>query len=320
MTDKKLSDVEIDGYLARMRSLATMMLRTTKQTDEGMPGCWFGGQPTLPAHIEWPVYKCPFPEVDVPLHFIFQIDLRFVPRAMEYPEFPERGTLFVFVEPILAPFDETSHIPPLLSGEGAKVIYVADDVSQCPPRKAPLLPDPHTEYPDYGTLAAAAKRFEAGYFGGGTEELNHWPMEFLLANVYDEPSHPSHPDWPGEDENDCLERSVAVSLAYDKYKELVKHCGFYKTKLKRPPKNDLNYKKTHRMFGYEYTCVARSHSFHAHDHWPKLTRDHVLLFQVMGQDYPLRYEYPNGYALSFWIPKSDLKGGNFENILVWKAN
>ena len=103
MSDAELSDVEIDGYISQIRKPAAFMMRTKEQTDEGLPGCFFGGKPTLPADIEWPVFNCPIPKIDIPMHFLFQVNLKYVPKSVDFPDFPDTGTLFVFVEPMIAP-------------------------------------------------------------------------------------------------------------------------------------------------------------------------------------------------------------------------
>jgi len=56
MTAQKLSDAEIRKLINSRRQPAICMLHTSGSEDEGIPGCWLGGDPTLPPEIDWPVY------------------------------------------------------------------------------------------------------------------------------------------------------------------------------------------------------------------------------------------------------------------------
>ena len=54
-------------------------LRKPQQPDsDGLSGCWIGGEPTLPADIEWPYYEV-HDGTSIPMHFLAQIDLGEVP-------------------------------------------------------------------------------------------------------------------------------------------------------------------------------------------------------------------------------------------------
>ncbi|MEO1601515.1 MAG: DUF1963 domain-containing protein, partial [Pseudomonadota bacterium] len=122
MTDEMAPD-EIDAAIFRARMPAIAMLHTPNQTDPGTPGCWFGGEPTLPPAIPWPIYKHvyqPRPGVEVPMSFLAQINLEHLPEVLGLPPLPSRGTLFIFYDASLAPMafgvkgDEPS---PVMTGD-----------------------------------------------------------------------------------------------------------------------------------------------------------------------------------------------------------
>ena len=99
----------------------------------GMPGCWYGGRPTQPPEIDWPVYV--HRGHALPMHFIAQFDCASLPRLEEYP-MPETGVLMFFFDGVMS-YDRA------FTGDyakGGRVIYV-EDVTGIPPREAPPMPD-----------------------------------------------------------------------------------------------------------------------------------------------------------------------------------
>ncbi|WGW02815.1 DUF1963 domain-containing protein [Tropicibacter oceani] len=102
--------------------------KTPAPTDAGTPGCFFGGRPNLPAQIAWPHYGDE--NLQVPLHFLLQIDLAVLRDVPGLPEFARQGTLFFFVDPVYAP----------VFGHdlgGARVIHVPGPVADIPERDMP---------------------------------------------------------------------------------------------------------------------------------------------------------------------------------------
>lgn len=123
------------------------LLRTPQQTDEGTPGCWLGGEPTLPPEIEWPVFNPKTlteedgDDIDIPTHFFAQLNLAEMPSVPGLPQMPRTGTLFVFYDPVVAFGPEGDALGALSSGDGARLIYVAKDVSRVVTRTPPAFPD-----------------------------------------------------------------------------------------------------------------------------------------------------------------------------------
>ena len=99
----------------------TVHLHTPPRPEaEIMKNSWFGGQPTLPDDIAWPVY--PYEGVEYPMSFVLQLDCAEVPRFEQYPEFPERGVLLFFFETRL----EIHRVQAGIGDEGGKVIYIEE--------------------------------------------------------------------------------------------------------------------------------------------------------------------------------------------------
>lgn len=125
MAEDVLREYKRDGLL---------IAKTAHPEDEGAPGCWLGGKPTLPPDLKWPYVD--FEGVRIPLHFMAQINLAEVPDC-EW-SFPRVGTLFFFFDPVVA--------PGLSMNMGSQVIHVTDDVSGCEPRSMPPLPDTYEPF------------------------------------------------------------------------------------------------------------------------------------------------------------------------------
>lgn len=123
------SQEEIDRAIEASRRPALLLNKTKFPHDPGEPGCWLGGEPTLPPRYEWPhnIVK----GVNSPLYFVAQIDLSCVPGSIAFPKMPKVGTLFFFYDPVFLTFD-------------GHVIYAEEDVSKYPPRRMPNLPGPES--------------------------------------------------------------------------------------------------------------------------------------------------------------------------------
>jgi len=69
----------------------------------GAETCFFGGNPKMPAEMEWPRFDCG--DGSLAGHFLAQIDCASLPREMDteigsfsLPAFPEYGTFYLFME------------------------------------------------------------------------------------------------------------------------------------------------------------------------------------------------------------------------------
>ncbi|MEM7058110.1 MAG: DUF1963 domain-containing protein [Pseudomonadota bacterium] len=109
--------------------------------DPGAPGCWLGGEPTLPPEIDWPSYIFDG-EPLVPMHFMEQINLAEVPRLEQYPWVPETGTWFFFYAPVM--FAEFGRATIGVTDPGGRIFYVPQDASAFPERSMPSHPSPKT--------------------------------------------------------------------------------------------------------------------------------------------------------------------------------
>lgn len=103
--------------------------KTESQSDAGTSGCFFGGLPNLPPHIDWPFWGDEG-FFQVPLHFLLQIDLSVLPDIQGGPNIARHGTLFFFVDPVFAPvlgYDQG----------GIRVIYFEGSATDFPEREVP---------------------------------------------------------------------------------------------------------------------------------------------------------------------------------------
>ena len=135
---------EMENRLKAETCRGVQFYKTVYADTPGAPGCWIGGEPTLPPDIDWPTYT--EDDLTVPMHFLGQINLAEVAKFDHLPEMPTTGTLFFFYDTIYAPVSGT------MGQQGSQVIYVPEDVSVYPPRPTPRFPTIETEYVSYWYL------------------------------------------------------------------------------------------------------------------------------------------------------------------------
>lgn len=131
--ERILSQHEIEAALFRARRLGILLNKTAEPDGPGAPGCWLGGDPTLPPEIDWPHTEAPSTEWGVaPLQFMAQINLAHLPRLASHAEMPRSGTLFFFFSSL---FEWGAYAR-------GKVIFAPGEVSHHPARKRPIKPAP----------------------------------------------------------------------------------------------------------------------------------------------------------------------------------
>ncbi len=118
---------EIEEQLAASETLGIWL----RKSDNGSPGCWFAGDPSLPADIEWPWFE-PDGKRLAPMYFLAQINLAEVRDVVEYDDLPNKGVLYFFADLLYA--------RDFYWKDGGKVIYCADDAGDGPPRAMPAIP------------------------------------------------------------------------------------------------------------------------------------------------------------------------------------
>ena len=194
--DREPTDDEIDAVLHRIRVPAILLIKTTTPDEPGAPGCRFGGKPTLPPEFEWPWFRSNEngdPNLAVPMQFLMQIDLRHVPRLIEFPDMPRTGTLFFFFDLIVAPGVGFAH------DQDPCVFYYEGDVTGFPER----------EQPDY-TLP---KDWEERRL---PKQVKRWNMSFGLMNTYDDMKFKAEKIRHREqDVSTKLNRKIANEILYE---------------------------------------------------------------------------------------------------------
>lgn len=107
---------------------------------EGPPACFFGGLPSLPAALDWPIGTD-----GRPLHPLAQIDCAALARTAARTDnrasragFPERGTLFVFAALAGSALHEWAGAARAEARPGPlRVLYTAEAAADLPPRDPP---------------------------------------------------------------------------------------------------------------------------------------------------------------------------------------
>jgi len=172
-----MSELERFGFLKAAEQQCVVAVLTPTPDAPGAPGCWFGGKPTLPPDIPWPMFASRHYPYATPMHFIFQINLACFPLALQLPKLPPKGTLFFFFNIIF----DVEPWGSIESGARMKLIYVSDDVSTCPTREMPPIPK-----------EVVTKRTPPSIVWDGKTQLEHWNMRFMVdTRISYKPSHGS---------------------------------------------------------------------------------------------------------------------------------
>jgi uncharacterized protein YwqG len=286
---------ELDALIESKRKPGIVLQRTPLQTDDGTPGCWLGGEPTLPPEIEWPVFN---PEeflgddVDIPMHFFAQINLAHLPDVPGLPDIPRKGTLFIFYDPIVAFGPEAYSMGSLETGDGAKLIYVAGDVTNVVPRKPPTFPNLDTLPSDM-----ISPTYQ------GTTSLPKWPFQFELIDTWPCVSEdPRINGFPDAISSDFLERMDDLADAQlTKLDKLIDRERYLGSDLMVNPQI---------LFG----ATRRTG-------WPDLQlentdpKESVLLFHF-STDEEIKHFFYDDYWWGLWIDRNHLSAGNFNTISI----
>ena len=299
----QLSDSEIEELIARVRRPAAAMVLTQKQTDSGDPGCWMGGEPTLPPEIEWPHFQETNLNLDVPMHFLAQVNLARLPKADYGSTIPKYGTLFVFSDPIFAPLYQLGRSTPAMqAGLGARVIFVPEEVDQYPFRAAPDSPEALKSNLD---LAPLCNYVSSGYREmverniRSASGLHKWPFRFVTIDT----NPMDHPSFEGNEMNGQAAKWVDDAIF----------------------KISNDFGSSAGLIGYiagapAYDIIRHSQyrkSDPDHSHWPVLSDDHIMLMQLASSEYT-GFCHAEFRDLSFWITKTELEKEKFDNVVVWE--
>lgn len=119
---------DIDALLSGTLVPAFFISKAQHGGAASTPGCWLGGQPRLPRHIDWP-WVLRDGQPFYPMHFIAQFNLAQLNSDGRPAGLPEHGTLFFFA----------SYVEDVELGN-ASVIYFEEDLSETPLRAPPPMP------------------------------------------------------------------------------------------------------------------------------------------------------------------------------------
>lgn len=279
------SGEELSNMLKVVRRPGVLLMKTPYSDDPGVPGSWFGGEPTLPPEIEWPVHKVCSEDgqviSEIPMHFLVQINLATLPLPEGVPELPQTGTLFFFFEPI---FCNNFGIAP----DCGRVIYVEEDVSECPTRSMPKIP-PLSELPDWANkYAEKMRKYGRNDLGRG---FRRWSFDYFFFTGYRS----------GQFRNRVFRDYVdtlSINISKD-IKEMVSdRCDL-------PGPNaikDLDY-TYHHIFGSNGGFEPEE-SYETENPWVRLL--------AVKDDLDLGFRNHTNWVV-FWIKNEDLEARKFEN-------
>lgn len=178
-----MTEEAVATAMEKYRTPAVALVKVYPRERKGTPGCWLGGgEPTLPAHIPWPMFDYSIEDYPaVPMHFLCQLNLAQFPRFDEFPEMPERGTLFFFFDPVHSPGGPETW-------DASKVLYVEEDVSTVPRRSPPPMPD---------GIEPESRNYK------GTN--GYWPVELQVVDTYPWGWTPDKPEMGDDAYGDAID-------------------------------------------------------------------------------------------------------------------
>ncbi len=301
--DEQLSESEVRLVLSLAQRPGLLLLKLAPDDPRRLPGCWLGGEPTLPPEVEWPHFNEANLNIKVPMHFLAQINLAQLPRADYGITIPEFGTLFIFSDPIFAPLYQLGKsVPAMQAGLGARVIFVPGEVDHYPPRVAPDLPEavrtkldklPFKNYVSHGYC----EMLERGIMSASS--LHKWPFRFVIIDT----NPMDHPSFVGNEMKGRVGTWVdsAISRISTDYGSQAGPIGY--------------------VAGAAAYDMIRHSRYRKNDpddsHWPVLSDDHVLVMVLASSEYT-GFCHGEFRDLSFWIQNSELEKRNFDNLAVWE--
>lgn len=229
------------------------------------------------------------------MHFLLQVNLKYIPRVYGLPSLPRGGVIFVFYDPAVAPMvsDEMGEEPsPLKYGSGLRVFYIASDPHKFPTRSAPPMP------------GLFPYRLSTGYHN--TTQYIRYLFEPVVIDSYPVVGD----NFPYSTSLDEKLRKIDMTMREDVFpKEMyfgTKHlCG---------------HMPMHTMFGHSKRRYVPSKDYLesiGREKLPPMSEDHILLFKLENE-YFIKHEYVDSLPMGIWIKRGDLENLNFENVVLWE--
>lgn len=273
----ELSPDRCEDMLEQARWPGVFLRKTAHADGPGTPGCWLGGEPTLPAELDWPWYETE-QGYSVPMHFLAQIDLAEVAHSGDFPGLLEAGTLFFFHDPIYAP------VLGFRDG-GSKTFFVERSVAGCSPRTMPDIPSELDE-----------RMFSFYYAQRRTKGHRKWALQLESHDFVDEHAFLDDEFWQA-----ALKRRVE---SFDELKAVTATDRF-PSKAKRWSDLDgwsQNFAPHRMLAGSTYPDA-----FEAPDFVPLLT---------VVSDADIGFQHGDHEDAVFWISCADLQEGNFDAVFL----
>jgi uncharacterized protein YwqG len=257
----------IDEHLEYLNSLRQPAIGLQKSEERRLSK--IGGLPNLPGVVPWPQWK------GKPLAFLCQVDLADLPLEYSFLEFPRTGYLFFFYDQ-----EQSTWGFDAKDKDSWRVLYVPDEVRDCPPKEAP------------------ERLKKSGIY-------SEKPVTFSLLQIY--------PDWQDSRVNSLgLTRRQSdeyITLCSSVFEDGPQHHLFgYPS-----PVQDNDMDLECQLASHGLYCGDRSgyEDPRARELEPGRS-DWTLLLQLDTDD-ETRMMWGDGGMLYFWIRKDDLKAGRFED-------
>ena len=239
----------------------------------------------------------------MPLQFVLQLNLDYVPHILGMPALPRKGTLFLFFESILAPTifaSDPEVYPPKLNGQAAKIIYLDYDASNCALRKPPPIPD-YSHLPiEYSHMLEV-------------EPNQHYEFSQKLFNfvVIDTYSNAWNSSFPGAFEMDPI--SAVSQRMRDMDDKLRQDLTDWRLEDEDTIEDEDDPTFIDTIFGsWGASGLPDAELFeHFSLFCPKpLEKDDILLFRFES--------LPPGEAMTFWTKPDSLLNQSFDEVFVWE--
>ncbi len=162
----ELSPTQIDKLLDDNKASAIFLRRRWPINATTNVRSYFGGTPTLPKGLAWPVSG----ETGFPLHFLAQIYCADMPKLPGGPQLPDSGTLFFFADINEEMLWEDA------PGESTKVLYTKEETGTL---KAVPLPD------TLPYIGHELEQMSGGYNNNTLKTYPFWPVDPHIIQTYE---------------------------------------------------------------------------------------------------------------------------------------
>ncbi|WP_298863868.1 DUF1963 domain-containing protein [uncultured Sulfitobacter sp.] len=322
-----MQEAAIRSLLEELCQPATMLVPAV---GTGASGCWLGGSPYLPDDVAWPMYFHDDAhsqlikkggQIAIPMHFLAQINLSECPRPEGFPQLPASGMIYVFYDPVVAPWARESEAMNYY-GEGIAVIYRDVDWTTCAERIAPQMPDLSM----FGHLRIQGVETTHPWWDHSLEPQRPYfskqPVDLLIADSYPDMELATRFD----NATDNIPK-VNSSEFFEYLEDRSKILSYYieQRDAEREPKHanlsrDRVPESRHTVFGAPHRQLRWLRNAVLDARSDSADPEELIKLFGFARDASIGHQFFGYSGLGIWITRGALAGGDFSNVSGWIEN